>query len=85
MINGGPATDNQVRDREKELKQKLLEMKSSIQDILLSNLSDERSARLFQASEFEVNTLRTLIQAYTYPGIHLSRCMGATDGFSKAS
>jgi hypothetical protein len=44
-INGGPATANQVRDSEKELKQKLLETKSSILDILLSNLSDERSAR----------------------------------------
>jgi hypothetical protein len=30
MINGGPATANQVRDREKGLKQKFLEMESAI-------------------------------------------------------
>jgi hypothetical protein len=30
MMNGGPATANQVRDREKELKQKLLETESAI-------------------------------------------------------
>jgi hypothetical protein len=29
-MNGGPATANQVRDREKDLKQKLLEMESAI-------------------------------------------------------
>jgi hypothetical protein len=29
-MNGRPATANQVRDREKGLKQKLLEMKSAI-------------------------------------------------------
>ncbi len=45
MMNGGPATANQVRDREKGLKQKLLEMESAIQDILTCNLSDERCAR----------------------------------------
>ncbi len=44
-MNGGPATANQVRDREKGLKQKLLEMESAIQDIFTSNLSSERSAR----------------------------------------
>jgi hypothetical protein len=30
MMNGGPATANHVRDREKGLKQKLLEMESAI-------------------------------------------------------
>jgi hypothetical protein len=30
MVNGRPATANQVRDREKELKQKLLGMESAI-------------------------------------------------------
>ncbi len=30
MMNGGPVTANQVRDREKDLKQKLLKMKSAI-------------------------------------------------------
>jgi hypothetical protein len=29
-MNGRPATANQVRDREKDLKQKLLEMESAI-------------------------------------------------------
>ncbi len=29
LINGGPATANQVRDREKDLKQKLLKMDSA--------------------------------------------------------
>jgi hypothetical protein len=29
-INGGPATANQVKDREKDLKQKLLEIKNTI-------------------------------------------------------
>ncbi len=44
-MNGGPATANQVRDREKDLKQKFLEMESAIEDIFTSNLSGERSAR----------------------------------------
>ncbi len=43
-MNGRPATANQVRDREKDLKQKLLEIESAIKDISTSNLSDERSA-----------------------------------------
>jgi hypothetical protein len=34
MMNSGPATANQVRDREKELKQKLLGMESAVEDIL---------------------------------------------------
>jgi hypothetical protein len=34
MMNGGQAAANQVRDREKEMKQKFLGMDSAVEDIL---------------------------------------------------
>ncbi len=47
-MNGGPATANEVRNREKGPKQKFLGMESAIEDILTNNLSGERSARYFR-------------------------------------
>jgi hypothetical protein len=42
-MHGGPATPYQVRDREKELKQKFLQMESAIKYVVSPNLSDKCS------------------------------------------
>jgi hypothetical protein len=42
-MNGRPATVNQKRDREKELKEILLQIESAIKYIFLENVSAKRS------------------------------------------
>jgi hypothetical protein len=44
-MNSRPATASQVRDSEKRLKQKLLQIESAIKNIYSRNLSSERFAR----------------------------------------
>jgi hypothetical protein len=50
-MNDGPATADQTRDREKELKQKLLLIGSAIKSFCSRSLFDKRGARYFRCPD----------------------------------